>query len=273
MIDIIVSAYNQEKYLVKCLSSIINQEIEINIIVINPKPTKSYLQIIKKFQNKVNTIIHKIDIGCADGLNNAIPFLKNDHSLVLNGDDYLIKNSLSKSIKYLNNDFDILIGWCILRDDTNNSIKAGRPYALTLKKLIYGLSWIPHPSTIYKNIIFKKGYKFNKYNKLHWDTELLLDLHLGRMKFIYVNDYFSVFRIHDTSLTNQLNSNNRSNKLNKIRYKIKNSYFYKYKNRRMNFFDIFLINILSFLFRIYRFLTEKFTINSKKNIIKLRNLI
>ena len=82
MIDVLVSAYKQEKFLSKCLDSILDQNINCNIILINPKPSEEYLEIVDNYKEHIKTFIHEKDEGCADGLNKAIPHLLNNYSIV-----------------------------------------------------------------------------------------------------------------------------------------------------------------------------------------------
>jgi hypothetical protein len=157
----------------------------------------------------------------------------------------------------------MLIGWTFLRFDNKNKVKIGKPYKFTPKRLIYGSSWIPHPSTIYNNRIFIEGHKFNPNNKLNWDTELLLDLYKDNKKFLYVEEFYSVFRIHEDSITYSVNNDENNSKIKKIKNETRDYFFLKVTGKRKNFFDKILTSTTSFLFRIYRFFSEKFTIDSK----------
>jgi len=266
MIDVLVSAYKQESFLSKCLDSILDQKINCNIILINPKPTGEYFKIIESYKDNIKTFIHEKDEGCADGLNKAIPHLLNNYSIVLNGDDYFLPQSLHTFVEYLKKDFDVLIGCTFLKDEIKSKIKIGRPYKFSPNKLIYGFSWIPHPSTIYNNRLFKLGHKFNIENKLFWDTELLLDLYLDKKRFYYVNDFYSVYRIHEASITSSIKNNSKIGEIKKLNYNIRDNYFYKIKGKKKIFIDNFLISLTSFSFRVFRYFFEKITLNSKKII-------
>jgi len=268
MIDVLVSAYKQEKFLSKCLDSILDQNINCNIILINPKPSEEYLEIVDNYKENIKTFIHEKDEGCADGLNKAIPHLLNNYSIVLNGDDYFLPESLHTFKKYIKFNFDTLIGWCFLRFDNKNKVKIGRPYKFTPKSLIYGFSWIPHPSTIYNNKVFKDGHKFNAKNKFSWDTELLLDLYKDNRKFYYVDEFYSVFRIHEASITYNVTNPTKDSKIKTIQKEMSDYLFFKVKGKKKNLFDNFLINLTNFSFRVFRFISEKFTINSKYIIFK-----
>ncbi len=53
LISVIIPVYNTEKYLEKCLNSVINQTLkDIEIICINDGSTDNSLEILKKFQSQ-----------------------------------------------------------------------------------------------------------------------------------------------------------------------------------------------------------------------------
>lgn len=57
-VSIIVPVYNVEKYLRKCLNSLINQTLkEIEIICINDGSTDKSLEILKEYKNRDSRII------------------------------------------------------------------------------------------------------------------------------------------------------------------------------------------------------------------------
>ena len=57
-ISVIVSVYNTEKYIEKCLDSLLNQTYSnIEIVVINDCSTDGSLKILKKYAKKYDNII------------------------------------------------------------------------------------------------------------------------------------------------------------------------------------------------------------------------
>ena len=61
MISVILNVYNGEKYLKRCLDSIINQTYkDIEIVIVNDASTDNTLSIIKKYKDKrIKTITNK----------------------------------------------------------------------------------------------------------------------------------------------------------------------------------------------------------------------
>ena len=92
-VSIIVPVYNTEKYLEKCLNSLVNQSLEdIEIIVVNDGSTDNSDVIINNFkQNYSNKIIYlkKENGGLSDARNFAIPHVNSDYVGFVDSDDYV----------------------------------------------------------------------------------------------------------------------------------------------------------------------------------------
>ena len=92
-VSIIVPVYNTEKYLEKCLTSLVNQSIkDIEIIIVNDGSTDNSEAIINKFkQNHPNKIIYlkKENGGLADARNFAFPYVNSEYVGFVDSDDYV----------------------------------------------------------------------------------------------------------------------------------------------------------------------------------------
>ena len=92
-VSIIVPVYNTEKYLDKCLNSLVNQTLQdIEIIVVNDGSKDNSEAIINKFkQNYSDKIVYlnKENGGLSDARNYAIPYVKSDYIGFIDSDDYI----------------------------------------------------------------------------------------------------------------------------------------------------------------------------------------
>lgn len=99
-ISIIIPVYNVEKYLEKCLESIINQSLkEIEIILINDCSLDGSLEIIKKYAQKDNRIIlinKKENEGVSEARNSGIKIARGEYILCIDGDDWIEKECLKE---------------------------------------------------------------------------------------------------------------------------------------------------------------------------------
>ncbi|MGL5384032.1 MAG: glycosyltransferase family 2 protein [Culicoidibacterales bacterium] len=111
-VSIIVVAYNIEKYIDKCLESIMNQTVtNIEIIVVNDGSTDSTLEIIQEKASQDNRIkiIDKQNAGTNEARKSGLSVAKGEYLLFVDGDDWLEVEALDVLYnKAKSNDFDIV---------------------------------------------------------------------------------------------------------------------------------------------------------------------
>lgn len=101
LLSIIIPIYNLEKYISKCLDSIIgqlNDEImdEIEIILVNDGSTDTSEQICKKYGVKHRNIqyIYQKNSGVSVARNHGLNLSKGEYVYFVDGDDFLLNNSI-----------------------------------------------------------------------------------------------------------------------------------------------------------------------------------
>lgn len=94
-VSILVPICNVEKYLDKCLTSILNQTLnDIEIICINDGSKDASLDIIKKFANKDSrvVIVDKVNTGYGDSMNRGLRLAKGEYVGIVESDDFIADN-------------------------------------------------------------------------------------------------------------------------------------------------------------------------------------
>ena len=95
-VSVIVPVYNVEKYLEKCLNSLVNQTLEnIEIIIVNDGTKDNSEEIIKKFMEKYPqkiVYLKKENGGLSDARNYGMPYAKGEYIAFLDSDDYVEKD-------------------------------------------------------------------------------------------------------------------------------------------------------------------------------------
>ncbi|MDE1507155.1 glycosyltransferase family 2 protein [Ligilactobacillus salivarius] len=96
-ISVIVPIYNVEKYLKKCLDSIINQTFkEFEIILVDDGSTDNSEMICKEYRRKDSRIVYlkKNNGGLSDARNYGLDYANGEYVAFIDSDDYLGKNFL-----------------------------------------------------------------------------------------------------------------------------------------------------------------------------------
>lgn len=92
LVSVIVPVYNREKYLARCLDSLINQTLKnIEIICINDGSTDKSIDILTQYQNKDERIkiISQSQAGVSAARNKGIDFAIGDYIGFVDSDDYV----------------------------------------------------------------------------------------------------------------------------------------------------------------------------------------
>lgn len=119
-LSIIIPVFNAEKYIEKCLKSIITNvaetEIEVELIIVNDGSTDSTSEILKKISDKNIKIFHNENHGVSYSRNFGIEQATGDYIMFVDSDDILksewikiISNSLTQSeedVIYYSNKID-----------------------------------------------------------------------------------------------------------------------------------------------------------------------
>lgn len=104
MVSVIIPVYNGEKYLKRCLESVINQTYaNIEIIVINDGSKDKSLSIIEEYKKKDNRIIliNQENMGVSASRNNAIKMCSGQYTMFVDCDDWLEQNMVEKMVEII----------------------------------------------------------------------------------------------------------------------------------------------------------------------------
>ena len=91
-VSVIIPVFNQEKYIGRCLRSILSQSFEesfYEVIVIDDGSSDYSIKILEAFSDKIKIIKHKKNLGLPSALNSAIKNAKGKYLVRLDSDDYI----------------------------------------------------------------------------------------------------------------------------------------------------------------------------------------
>ncbi|MFQ6793630.1 MAG: glycosyltransferase family 2 protein [Thomasclavelia sp.] len=229
-VSIIVPVYNVEKFLGKCLESIITQTYQnIEIVVINDGSTDNSLAICQEYEKKDSRIylINSMNEGVSSARNKGIKKATGKYLAFVDSDDYIEKNmieTLVKRQKETNAElvicdlfFENIYGNCITQKNNFNInyvlLKDTAISVLSIKKGFYG--FLVNKLFI-RDIIIKNSIMLNP--KIRFREDLLFCIEYIRyINFSsYVKNKFYHYVNHENATTSEKNITNAKKIENRI---------------------------------------------------------
>ncbi len=202
--SVVTISFNQANFLESAIRSVIAQtEVDIEYIVVDPGSTDGSRDIINNYRDGIDHIILEKDNGPADGLNRGFALASGDVYCYLNSDDEFLPGALSKVERYFSNypEVDVVCGHAYVVDAAGRVLRRvwSDPFHRTSEA--YGSSIQIQPSTFILASIYAATGGFNPKNRSNWDGELLVDLALTGARIEIVDEFFSKYRLHESSVT------------------------------------------------------------------------
>lgn len=204
-ISVIVSAYNTEKYIVKCIDSILNQTHKnIEVIIVNDCSTDNTIKKISKYKNndKVILINNKENKGLSYSRNIGLEHATGDYIGYIDSDDYISEEYYSSLLKtILDNNADIAVcdmNMVYEKDDSCTRVKCGNEKNDKIDFISNGLAASACNKLFKKNIINK--YKFSE-GKVNEDLAVILPLMI-ESKTVYNDQVFYNYVQRENSIQN-----------------------------------------------------------------------
>lgn len=133
LVSVIVPVYNVEKYIVRCIQSIIEQDFSdnIEIILVDDRGNDNsiqiitgYLESIKRNNRRYKIVTHKVNSGLSAARNTGIKHATGRYLYFLDSDDYLPKDAFNKLFTILSKfpDSDVIEGSTIAVDESYKTI-------------------------------------------------------------------------------------------------------------------------------------------------------
>lgn len=124
-VSVIVPVFNSEKFIGRCIRSILSNKIDISqfeIIVINDASTDSSKKILEKYSSNIELIEHEENLGLPAALNAGILRARGQFIVRVDSDDYVHEDYLYFLMLHLqlNNDIDAIACDYLLIDDLQN---------------------------------------------------------------------------------------------------------------------------------------------------------
>ena len=222
-ISIIVPVYNTEKYLVKCLDSLIHQTFDnIEIVCINDGSTDASLKILKNYESmdKRIKIIEQTNKGLSEARNVGVKNALANYVMFLDSDDWIDVNACEVAYKTVIEHKADIVMWSYIREfetkalpkkifDKNDEflVFEGKEAQMIQRRMV-GLvgNELKIPENIdalvtawgkvyRKDIIIKNNVKFIDTKEIGTEDALFNLYVLGyAKKIVFINEYFNHYR-------------------------------------------------------------------------------
>ena len=214
MISVIITAYNAEKTIEKCLNSILDTKYnDYEIILVNDGSTDNTDKIIELFASDKIKYYKKENTGVADSRNFGIDKAKGDYITFVDSDDYVSSNYFENIDKYINEGIDIIKRKAIIVKDNKEEKIKGATFNVTtgedaFNKLCFTDKYLDTLwSYIIKKSLFIDNNLYFEKGRFHEDFGLLPLLILKAKKMVSLDDYVYYYVQTDNSIMREKNIN------------------------------------------------------------------
>ncbi len=206
LVSIITVVYNGEKYLEETIQSIVNQTyVNMEYIIIDGGSTDGTLDIIKKYEDKIDYWVSEKDHGISDAFNKGIQYAHGEIVGLINSDDWYDVNAISSAAEVFLSDSSIKVVCGSM------NLYTGKKYRILYSKpkLLWFGMMVVHPSTFVKMEIYHSYGLFDTTLKYAMDYDFFLRLYVSSVKFYVYNGMpLSNMRSGGTANSNRIEAYN-----------------------------------------------------------------
>lgn len=175
LVSVIIPVYNAEKYITKCIRSLMNQTYEnFEIIIVNDGSTDDSIKSINTLKelDKRIVVINKKNEGVSKARTSGLEVAKGEFIMFLDSDDFVDNDYISyfyNLINYENVKYDLAFNYNKYSIHTPNQIKEEKIVILKAETVVEEI-YIGKLNEAVWNKIYRK--KFLDNNKIHFNSEI-----------------------------------------------------------------------------------------------------
>lgn len=196
LVSVITVCLNSEKYIEQTIQSVINQTYDnIEYIIIDGGSTDKTLDIIRKYEERIDYWVSEPDKGIYDAMNKGISFADGEWVGIINSDDFYVKDTVKLVVEASRTDKEaqLFYGNLIKLDSReSDDLRNCRECKGQADNMLESLS-LNHPTCFVSSKIYAK-LKFNTRFRIAADWDFCLRLHFSGIKFGYLNKPLVYFR-------------------------------------------------------------------------------
>ena len=185
LISVITVVFNGEKHFEQTTQSVIGQSYSnIEYVVIDGGSTDGTIEILKRYNDKIDYWISERDTGIYDAMNKGLDAAKGEWIYFLGSDDVLNDSTtISDVVAFLALDVSLVFGNIMYN---NGKLVKSRLNIFTLLH-----NTVHHQSAFYNANLFR-NWRYDSRLRLIADYETNLRIYLNEMKYRYINKTIAV---------------------------------------------------------------------------------
>jgi glycosyltransferase EpsE len=213
LISVIMSVYNDEKYVPKAVESILNQTFtDFEFIITDDCSKDNSLKILREYAEKDDRIVlieNKENLKLTKNLNNMLKTAKGDLIARMDSDDVSFPERFEKQIEIFRKDPDVdfvFTGTMLMDNEGNEICESWRPESVSkiLERMKIN-SYIPHPTIMAKKRFFSEAGYYTEHKGYGQEDRELWEKFMGLgVKFFYLNEVLLYYRLNPAGVTFQI---------------------------------------------------------------------
>jgi glycosyltransferase involved in cell wall biosynthesis len=202
-VSILTVSLNQANYLGEALDSVAAQTYPVEHIVVDGGSTDATSAVLEAYRGRLAHVIAEPDHGPADALNKALALASGEIFAYVNADDALLPGSVGRAVAAFLRDpgLDVVYGHGWLIDAAGTPLRRFRSAPFSPRAYALGAAPVMQQATFIRRAAALDVGGFNVRNSTCWDSELLLEIALAGGRFLRVNEYWGLFRLHGGSIS------------------------------------------------------------------------
>jgi len=203
LISIITVVYNCEEFLEETILSVINQTYDnVEYIIIDGASSDETVNIIKKYEDKIDYWVSEKDNGIYDAMNKGIDLASNEWINFMNAGDSLCNNNMIENLvnsHIFKDNKDIVTGYVRIIDSNGKWLGYKHPYKKLENCNFIKENCIAHQATFTHKNVFKKIGKFSLQYKIQGDYDFWLKAKRNNIVFKHIEKDIANFLDHGVS--------------------------------------------------------------------------
>jgi len=186
LVSIITVVYNGEHLLEKTIGSVIDQSYDnIEYIIIDGGSTDGTMDVIKKFDDKIDYWVSEPDGGIYDAMNKGLSLCAGEIVGIINADDWYLPGALEASINALTESGKDYSYGAVKKVPSGIVVRPIHPLA---KQTVYQGMMYPHVSAFIRREVYEAVGRFNTAYRIAADFDMALRIHLSGYEAVAVDN-------------------------------------------------------------------------------------